>query len=232
MTAWVVAAVISVVTHNMTEGPVTTQVRAADLIAGQEVARHRIWAALSWRLFGRFMPAGTGLLVAWRRDVFQRVGKPRVRRLHRSGRGLRLPFATPRRYVLVVRLRHRKTGRVFTVLVTWLINSWRPFRRDSHTVLREQLAQRSLDVLDQEATAAEARGDLVLLLGDLNSVRADFDFHDLRPAFAAGLDRIFYSADPALHLAAPGWEGPTTGVGKQKRHHSRHARLQIKEPRR
>lgn len=229
MTAWLVAAVISVVTHNMTEGPVTDQVRAADLIAGQEVARRRIWRGLRRRTFGRYMPLGTGMLVSWRRSVFEQVGTPRARRLHGSGRGLGLPFATPRRFVLVVRLRHRATGRVFTVLVTWLINSWRPFRRDAHTALREELAQKSMTVVDDEAAAAEARGDLVVLLGDLNSVRANFDFHDLRPVFDTGLDRIFYSADPALALAAPGWEGPTTGVGNQMRHHSRHARLQIKE---
>lgn len=215
-------------THNMTEGAVTNEVADSDLIALQEIDRRKVRAGLHRQQFARFFPArDPHQCLAWNRDLFKRDGRGKAFRLHKSGkaegwRGIR----TPARYVIRQRLIHRETGQHVTLFGVWLINSWQPAGRgDQWTDERADIADKSLAKIERLAQAELDRGALVVTAGDFNSLFARIDV-GLRNVFRAGLDRIFVSRGLTV---VDTWEGPTTGVGNDRRHKSRHVLLEIKE---
>lgn len=213
-------------THNMTEGAVTNEVADSNLIALQEIDRGKVRAGLHRQQFAKYFPVrDPHQCLAWDRDMFKRDGRGKAIRLHKSGkaegwRGIR----TPARYVLRQRLIHRETGQHVTLIGVWLINSWQPAgRTDQWTDQRAEIASKSLAKVERLIQRELDRGALVVAAGDFNSLFAQIDL-GLRQAFRAGLDRIFYSRGLVLIET---WEGPTTGVGTDKRHKSRHALLEI-----
>lgn len=213
-------------THNFTEGTPTSEDAESDILVGQEVDRHRTRAGLPDH--GIFFPLrDKHQCIAWNKDVFRRDGLGKAIRLHGSGRAEGWPFPSPSRYLLLQRLMHRQSNLHLSVFGVWLINSWNPMPegRDEDTEQRAQIAADSLKIVVNRVEAEKHAGRAVLMGGDFNSVRASLVFDGLRQVGPAhGLDRLFF-APPFLLKRT--WSGPTTGVGPDDQHHSRHAEFDL-----
>lgn len=206
--------------QNMTEGAVTDALRACSVFIGQETAQDKVRFGFgpSWR--HHFSPGGH-TCISWDTGVWQIVGEPETHRFHGSGKGdpdIPDAIATPARFLLVVRLRHRETGVVVTFFCTWLLNSWNPVHGDRWTKIRRAIVRlREMPVVRRRLRRVRKAGELGVGEGDMNSVKAALLFSGWITRPKRGLDRFFFTRDRRLRLLSLE-ESATTGVGPQMRH--------------
>lgn len=212
--------------QNMTEGDPTRALLRADVVLGSEVGRRR-WRR-GFRGHGLWLPArDRKQAIAWDGDVdIQRRG---YERFHRSGRaeGWR-KIRTPGRGLIWVM---EDVGDVELVYggMHWL-NSWEPIPagQNRHTRERRRIVeQHTLPVVRDFIAEHHAKGRIVVLGGDTNSLRWDGDLPGMRQVKSRGLDRAWVSDDPRVKKVRV-TRGPKTGVGRQMRHHAVIVHLSIR----
>lgn len=210
-------------THNLTEGVPTALDLRCDLFAGQEVGNN---ARAPFRKAGSRVYRPTRdprQMLAWNPDKIEMVHTG-YRRFHLSGKAERFGrIATPPRGLIFMKAR-RPGGRKIALGGTWLLNSWGKPGEDER---KEIVTELELPVIRDWLRDVRRWGaQEVYLLGDFNNIR--WGGHGFPPLVeVAGhrkLDRIFALLPDDLD-AGPAFEGPTTGVGPDRRHHSLHVNI-------
>lgn len=217
--------------QNCTEGDPTDAIRAADIFIGCEIDHHRVRDGLpGWRHF--FPARDPHQCISWNPAAFHVDFRGYVR-YHRSGTAEHWPIATPARGLIFVRGWHVDQPSVpVTAWGTWLLNSWWPAGRpDKHTAERRRIVDDlELPVLRQFLNHEHRDGRVTLGGGDMNSLKWHGELPGCEQIKDRGLDRAYLTADdPRIRLRGNVTEGPTTGVGPQKRHKSTLFTVALKE---
>lgn len=217
--------------QNLTESPGTPALRDCDALVLQETPsldRLKDYYGDGWRFL--YEPAGHQA-IGWRQDVFQVTGEGKAHRFHGSGQGdERIPDAirTPARFLLEQPLRHESTGIDLDVFGTWLLNSWRPMRRDRFTEMRERIVlERELPVVQRQFEACRQAGRLGIAEADWNTLRGHIAFPGWQVKPRYGLDRFAWTQDRRLRFLGIA-ESAATGVGPQRHHKGKIATFELR----
>lgn len=208
--------------QNCTEGPVTPAIRKQDVLIGCEIDKGRIREGLpGWAHFFPVLDAHQS--ISWNPAKFKATFKG-YQRYHDSGRAEGWPIRTPARGVIFVQGHHRDLPEVpVTLWGTWLLNSWNPAGdHDRHTPERRRIVDDlELPVLRTFLRRERHAGRVTIGGGDMNSLPWSGHINGLIQIKPRGLDRAYISDnDLRVRLRGNVTEGPTTGVGPQKRHKS------------
>lgn len=215
--------------QNMTEGPVTDELRSCSVLLLQETDPGLVREGLGDHWRSTYAPGGH-IGIAWDTDVWQLVEGPHVHRFHGSGTGdpdIPDAIATPARHLLEVHLRHRYTGVVVAFFCTWLLNSWAPVRGDRWTKTREGIVlQRELPVVRRRLAACRKAGLPGVAEADWNTLRRRLRFRGWRFRPTRGLDRFAWTRHKQLRLVDV-HESAKTGRGNDMQHNGLIATFEI-----
>lgn len=228
--------IVTVLTHNMTEGDIQLQHRIADVLLLTETDHDKVSKGLG-KDFRVWTPdRDPHQAIAWAKDKWTLIEEPRSVKLHGSGAGDdRIPDAirTPARFKHEVTLRNDLTGVVVVFAVVWVINSWNPYRKDRWTKIRRWIAEQLTFVkIIKHIKKQREKGREYLLGGDLNSVKASYSWAGMDFAPRRGLDRFVWTVvTGALKMIGKPRHGLETGVGNDMKHKALIATFAIKKQR-
>jgi len=217
--------------QNCTEGPMTKELKAADMVLLCEAAP---WKTRKGRGIRRTKQHRSrrlkGLVINWDKEEFVAV-ETGHRMFHKSGKaegwdGIR----TPARGLLFV-IGYWKSDpkkRLYLYSVSHWLNSWLPagktdrwtFKRN--TIVTETTIPVVEDfIADKKRVGAVFNGQRVdleggLFGGDTNSLPWDGDLEGLRHVDNRGLDRVWKFGNVEVEHVG---QTPKTGVGPQMQHH-------------
>lgn len=215
---------IPVATQNMTEGPVTDDLRSAAIVILQEIDRRKVVEGFGpdWGFY--FPKHDSHQALGWRKDLFHKDAPSRYFRFHGSGTGDdRIPdsIPTPARGLLKANLVLTEFNLPIKVLGTWPLNSWWPGRPDQFTPIRRRIVEElELPVIRREMAQVRDNDKAIGFIGaDWNSIKAPLEFDGWNQRPDRGLDRIMWTRDKRVRFVRMR-EGAKTGVGNDMRHNS------------
>ena len=209
--------------QNMTEGPVTFELKEADIVLASETSFWRLRRGRGLRRCGQYRNRkADGLAINWKRSEFKVVTKGAIR-FHRSGKaeGWAKIKSPARGLIFVIGYWKDDPARsLYCYWVTHFLNSWFPAgKRDQWTDMRGSIVrQRSIPLIEE--FIFQTKRDLPKVKGglgggDTNSIPWNGSIHGLTHIFNRGLDRVWAFGDVD---AAFFDHTPRTGVGNQMRH--------------
>jgi hypothetical protein len=218
-----------IATQNMTEGPVTDDLRNCGIAMLQEIDMGKLRSGFP-KHFGKYRALrDKHQAIVWDKNLIKMSRRKRGWiRFHRSGEAERFPYGTPARGMLYMKghLKHDPSIKI-VVFSVWFLNSWNPMRGDQWTPHRRNVVMsRTLPVVRRQIQKWNDEGYLVIGGGDANSIKWDGELPGLKQPWTNGLDRIWLS--PEIDVLGKE-EGAKTGVGPQMYHRSRIVRVFLRK---
>lgn len=208
----------SLIWQNVTEGPMTAELKKADIVFLSEVNLRRLFLGRRGCKTHRTRRL-KGLAISWKKSEFT-VVKKGYNVFHLSGKAEKWSFPTPARGMLWVvgYWNDDPNERLQFYWLTWFLNSWFPIKPDRDTAKRKSIVlKRSIPVVEQVLEYALAgRVEGVLGGGDTNSIPWNGHIEGVKLIQGLrSLDRIWAKG---IKFTRHAQKTPKTGVGNDMRH--------------